>query len=459
VERIVRVQPEPGGEAEAEAPAEPAQENPHGGAPAGAATGWGGHGSLFLKVMQAKRRGAAAVIVAPHPVDMEAPLLPFDSGSGAEAGIPALMVAWRVAEEFVPEYTPRVRQLDRGDPVETGGRAPRQVWVQADVVRASGTAHNVLGRIAGKRQGRTVLVGAHLDHLGLGGPGSLAKDATGEIHNGADDNASGTAAVLEIARCLRAEPPEGDVIVALWSGEELGLLGSEHWMRNPTTDLGTLRACLNLDMVGRAGDGKLDVLGAGTAAPFAGWLAEQGPRASLELTVNAAGTGIGGSDHQTFHKRKVPALHFFSGLHEDYHRPSDDAERFEAGGAARVAALVLGLLGDIQAAPELAWVEPPADPNAMRAGGFPTRFGSIPDYSWSGEGFRLDGTSPGGPAERAGLLKGDVIVAIDDTPVAGMADFMYVLQTHKPGDVLRVEFLRDGKEETTRVTLESSQAE
>ena len=153
--------------------------------------------------------------------------------------------------------------------------------------------------------------------------------------------------------------------------------------------------------VGRAGDGKLDVLGAGTAAPFAQMLAADGPRAGLELSVNASGQGIGGSDHQTFHKRKIPALHFFSGLHNDYHKPSDDFERFEAEGAARVATLVLALVKDIQTTPELAWVEPPPG-STPQAAAFRTRFGSIPDYAWSGEGYRIDGVSAGGPAEHAG---------------------------------------------------------
>ena len=442
--------------AESDPDAQAAQENPHGAAPASVG-GWGGHGSLFLKVMEAKRRGAAAVLVAPHPDDPEE-LLAFDSGSGAEVDIPTLMISHGVAKYIVAEFPERILELDRGEQIPRKQEVPNYGSVSADVVRESGTARNVLARIPGKQRDRTVVVGAHLDHLGLGGPGSLDRKATGQIHNGADDNASGTAAVLEIARCLRGQELEGDVILALWSGEELGLLGSEHWARNPTVDLGTVRACLNLDMVGRADDGKLDVLGAGTAAPFAGWLAEAGPAATLELTVNASGQGIGGSDHQTFHKRKIPALHFFSGLHSDYHRPSDDAERFEAEGAARTASLVIALVKDIQSAPELAWVEPPPG-KTPGAAAFRTRFGSIPDYAWSGEGYKIDGTSAGGPAEHAGLLRGDVIVAIDDVEVGGIEDFMYVLETHKPGDVLLVKFQRDGQEQTTRVTLESNQVE
>jgi hypothetical protein len=305
-----------------------------------------------------------------------------------------------------------------------------------------------------------LVIGAHFDHLGQGGSGSLAPAAEqGQIHNGADDNASGTAAVLEIARCLAAGPPPAcDVLLALWSGEELGLLGSEHWARSPTVPLERIEANLNLDMVGRAGGGKLSVLGAGSAREFSLVLSGAGPRAELDLEVSLSGQGVGGSDHQTFLKRSIPALHFFSGLHADYHRPSDDYERFEPAGAARVAALVLDLLDDLAGA-KLAFVPPAKEAPGATPGGFKTRFGSIPDYVFEGPGMRLDGTSPGGPAEKAGLLRGDVIVAVGDMGVEGLGDFMHVLNTHKPGDVVVVKFLRDGNEETCQVTLESSQVE
>jgi hypothetical protein len=212
-------------------------------------------------------------------------------------------------------------------------------------------------------------------------------------------------------------------------------------------------------MVGRAESGKLSVLGAGSAREFAALLERAGEHAGLELQVSLSGQGVGGSDHQTFLKREIPALHFFSGLHADYHRPSDDHERFEAEGAARVARLVLDLADALARAGELAWVPPPKDAPSAAPGGFRTRFGSIPDYAFDGPGMRLDGTSPGGPAEKAGLLRGDVILAVGDAAIEGVGDFMHVLNTHKPGDVVLVRFLRDGAEESCRVTLESSQVE
>ncbi len=432
--------------------------NPHGAAQP-AAAGWGSTGAVFHKVMEAKRRGAAAVIVAQHP-GRDEPMLAFSAGGSAEAKIPALHVSAALAERLWPGYAEEVTRLDGGAALSGTAGAPRALVLRADVVRERGEARNVLGRIRGEDPARTLVIGAHFDHLGLGGPGSLAPEAAGEIHNGADDNASGTATVVEIARCLAAGPrPSCDVVVALWSGEELGLLGSEHWARAPTFALESVIANLNLDMVGRAGSGKLSVLGAGSAREFERCLERAGRAAELELEVSLSGQGVGGSDHQTFLKREIPALHLFSGLHADYHRPSDDFERVEAGGAARVASLALELVHELGSTPRLAWVPPAAGDAPAPGGGFRTRFGSIPDYAYDGPGFRLDGTSPGGPAEKAGLLRGDVIVSIDDQPLDGLGDFMFVLNTHKPGDVLRVRFLREGEEESCQVTLESNQVE
>ena len=409
--------------------------------------------------MEAKRRGAVAVLIAVHPDQEEEPLLAFDAGRTAEANVPALMIKGTVTEALVPGYAGLVAELDLGHRVDRDDVPARHARVQADVLRETGTAHNVLARLPGRRAERTLVVGAHFDHLGRGGPGSLARDSVGEIHNGADDNASGTAVVLEIARCLAAGPrPDGDVVFALWSAEELGLLGSEYWAEHPTVALADVRANLNLDMVGRADDGAVQVLGAGTSAELAAWLEEAGPRAGLELQVSLSGQGVGGSDHQTFLKREIPALHFFSGVHVDYHKPSDDADKFEADGARRVASLVLDLVTHMQAVPVLAYVAPPPSDAAPR-GGFRTRFGSVPEYSYQGEGLLLAGTSAGGPAERAGLLKGDILQAIDDLELEGIGDFMYALNAHKPGDVVLVRYLRDGEEREVLVTLESNQVE
>ena len=422
--------------------------------------GWGSSGTLFSKVMTAKQRGAAAVIVAQHP-SSDAPPLAFDAARTARAGVPALMVTAAGAEQLLPGFAALVESLDANGAAAPADPTDTEAHIHADVVREEGTAHNVLALVQGSDRARTVVVGAHYDHLGLGDTGSLAPDRLGEIHNGADDNASGTAVVLELARrAMVGDPPPCDVLFALWDGEELGLLGSEHWAKNPTRPMDSIVANLNLDMVGRAGDGVLEVMGAGTSPAFAGWLEAAGPGAGLQLQVSLSGQGIGGSDHQTFLKREIPALHLFSGTHTDYHKPSDDTEGFEAGGAARVADLAHDLTLRLAYADELPYTKPEMGEAQERAGGgFSTWFGSVPDYTQADDGVLLAGSSPGSPAERAGLYAGDTLRQIGDVEIASIYDLVFALQTYKPGDVVLVRYERDGEMQEVRVTLSTRAVE
>ncbi len=420
---------------------------------------WGFQGSLFHKVMTAKGFGAAGVLIAQHPDDPSPPVS-FDAGSGAVAGIPCAMISAAVAESLAPGYGEVVRLLDGMERrVAQAPLAVCEVGLHVRVAREAGAARNVLARLPGG-DGPLVVLGAHLDHLGYGGPGSLAVGAR-EIHNGADDNASGCAVLLEAARLLSAGgPPAGDVLFAFWSGEELGLLGSRHFARNPTVDLGSVACNLNLDMVGRAGDGRLSVLGAGSSPAFEGWLAEAGPAAGLELKVSLSAEGLGGSDHQVFLEREIPVLHLFSGLHTDYHRPSDDIEGFEAEGAAKVTSLVLDLLARSQTAP-LPFTESEVEEasGGRDRVGFRVRFGTVPDYTWDGDGLLLSGTSPGSPAERAGMLPGDLLYEVGGMEIITIHDFVHFLRIHKPGDVILARFERGGEEMETTVTLESRELE
>jgi len=415
-------------------------------------------GLVFTKVMNAKRKGAAAVILLQHPSDAGKPVLAFHEGGSGRAGIPCIALAWNDAEKmFGADLAAWTKDLESA-PARADSGSSSTFTVAADVARGHGPATNVLGLVPGVDRSRVVVLGAHYDHLGYGGTGSLAPGQR-SIHNGADDNASGTAAVLEVARELMSGPPPAcDVLVALWSGEELGLLGSEWWADHPTVPFERVALNVNLDMVGRAGNGKLQILGAGSAAEFSTWLAEAGPAADLELAVNASSSALAGSsDHATFAKRKKPVLHLFSGLHTDYHKPTDDIETFEAEGTARVAALTLDLVRRGAAAQQLAFVEPPpaAAGEKRIQSGFNAWFGSVPNYAFEGPGVKIDGTSPGSPAENAGFLAGDVLVQIGEVEIGTIYDFTYALQHYKPGDVVLVAFERDGKREETRVTLSS----
>jgi hypothetical protein len=409
-------------------------------ADAGDAKTWGTSADILTKIMNAKRHGALGVVLVCKD---EADLPDFDTSRGGKAGLPC--VATTFASLLAPpDATPLV--LGMGT-------------IQAEILRQHGKAYNVLGRLPGKEHARTIVVGAHYDHLGQGGEGSLAPNEIGAIHHGADDNASGTATVLEIARLARSHgAPACDIVFALWSGEEEGLLGSDHWGEHPTVPLAQVSANLNLDMVGRAGSGKLQVLGAGTAPEFAALLEAANAQKILELTVSTSGATLGGSsDHQSFLKRQIPALFFFSGLHGDYHKPSDTADKFESEGAAKVATLGLEVVERLAAAPKFAFVDvkPPkgapataTDRNAERAW-----FGAMPNMGFQEKGVLLDGTSSGSPAERAGFLKGDVVIQIADVRIDALDDMQYALKHYKAGDTLTIVYLRDGKQLETRVTL------
>ena len=427
---------------------------------------WGYGASVLHKVMTAKRHGAAAVLIVQSAADDSEPLS-FSTGREANSGLPCLSVSagaagWLWGSDASEPSGADAQVIESLIAAGVSAEGPADVVLGVDVRRDPGTATNVLGVLRGRGEAPTVVVGAHYDHLGRGGSGSLAPDAVGQIHNGADDNASGTAAVLEVARQLTAQgPPAGDVIFALWSGEELGLIGSKHWCESPTVPLESVSMNLNMDMVGRGESNTFEVMGVGSSPPFGDWIIYVLENAGLDADLRISGFGIGGSDHQSFLAVGVPALHLFTGLHDDYHRPTDDVERFEAEGAARIVGLSVEIVHRSQASGELAFVAPPEDPNERGGGrrGFDVRFGSRPaDYSEVG-GLTLSGVSPGSPAERAGIMGGDTLLEVGGVTIDGIQDFVYVLRTHKPGDVVKTVFRRDGEEHEVLVTLDSNVVE
>jgi hypothetical protein len=281
-----------------------------------------------------------------------------------------------------------------------------------------------------------VLVGAHYDHLGMGGVYSLAPDAH-EPHNGADDNASGTAAVLEVARRLAAHRNElrRDVWFVAFSGEESGVLGSTAFTRQPPGGLvlKDLVAMLNMDMVGRLREDKLTVFGTDTASELAGLVDTLCQRDRFACIEN--GDGYGPSDHSPFYAAGVPVLHFFTGAHEDYHKPSDDADKINAEGGARVAALVAEMADELADRTErLAYHNVPAPAPQGDRRSYGASLGTIPDYAGDGRpGVLLAGVRPGSAAEKAGIERGDLLVELAGTPIRDIHDFMYVLQSVKPG--------------------------
>ncbi|HEV8123261.1 MAG TPA: M28 family peptidase [Gemmatimonadales bacterium] len=319
---------------------------------------------------------------------------------------------------------------------------------------------NVIGVLPGKDpvlRNEIVIVGAHYDHLGLGGPGSgaLDPDVRSQVHNGADDNASGAAALIHIATRLAANPPGRTVVFIAFSGEELGLLGSAYYVKHPLYPLAGTEAMVNLDMVGRLRNKRLIVYGVETAKEFPALLDSLNWYAGFDL--KAQGDGYGPSDQQSFFIAKRPVLHLFTDLHEDYHRASDDWDKINADGLLRVADYTTGIVRALANRPgPLTFVDAaPPNPHAgtVATPGYGAYLGTIPDMTDNPGGVEISGVRPGSPAEKAGLTAGDIIVKIGDTDVTNLQAMTDALRSHVAGDVVQVQYLRGGNRLSSTVTL------
>ena len=322
-------------------------------------------------------------------------------------------------------------------------------------------AKNVLAFLPGKGRpaaggepavapGETVVLGAHYDHLGYGGGGSLAPGEKA-IHHGADDNASGTAVLVEVARRLAAEGPLArSVLFIAFSGEERGLLGSGHYAANATVPLADTVAMVNLDMVGRLDGDKVIVHGTGTGTGLEQLVDRLVAAHGLEVAKEPG--GFGPSDHASFYAKKVPVLHVFTGSHTDYHRPTDTADKINFDGMDRLTQLVIDLVRDLANRPDRpAYIEVAAP--AFARGGDRPYFGSIPDFGRPGKGYAISGVSKDSPAAKGGLQGGDRIVRVGDSAIVNLEDFDSALRKHKGGDTIPVVVDRAGTEVTLDVTL------
>ncbi len=303
-------------------------------------------------------------------------------------------------------------------------------------------------------RGQYVVIGAHFDHLGTSTDGALDPDAKSAVRLGADDNASGTAAVLELARLFASNPARRSIIFANFSGEEEGLLGSAYFVDHLPVPIDSIAAMINFDMVGRLRNDKLIVYGVATATELRALL--DSANAPMHFAITAQGDGFGPSDQSSFYAKDIPVLHFFTDLHDDYHRASDVAEKINAAGEARVVALAERVVRAIADRPaRLTYVRVAAPPPSAGAReGSDVYLGSIPDMA-AGDvvGLRLTGVRAGSPADSAGLKAGDVIVEFGGTPVKDLEEYSRALYSHKPGDEVSVVVLRNAQRVTLTVRL------
>jgi hypothetical protein len=298
-----------------------------------------------------------------------------------------------------------------------------------------------------------VVIGAHFDHLGASTEYAADPEARGALRRGADDNASGTAAVMELARLLAAAPPRRSVIFANFSGEEEGVLGSSYFVEHSPVALDSVTAMLNFDMVGRLANDKLIVYGVGTAPELPSIVDSANARVRFQITTQPDGDGP--SDHASFYLKNIPVLHFFTNQHDDYHRATDTPEKINAAGEARVVALaerVARAIADRD--PKLTFTRTAARTTAGSRQGSDVYLGSIPDMAGSDTpGLRLSGVRAGSPAEVGGIKAGDVIVEFDGKPVKDLYQYSEALYARKPGDTVSIVVLRDGKRITCTVKL------
>lgn len=312
----------------------------------------------------------------------------------------------------------------------------------------------------------TIVIGAHYDHLGLGHDhNSLDANPEGKIHNGADDNASGTAGVLELARYFAGNnvKEKYNFLFMCFSGEELGLLGSKKWCENPTLPLNTINYMINMDMIGRLNDStkKLIIYGVGTSPTWVPLVDRINTSMLLPVydvhnspyfSIKKDSSGIGPSDQTSFYLKDIPVLHFFTGQHSDYHKPTDDAEKINYDGEQKVLQYIAKLVEATEDMPKLAFTKTAA-PAANSNMGFKVTMGVMPDYAFEGKGLRIDGVTEGKPASRAGVKAGDIVTGMGSEKIDNIQDYMKVLSHYKKGDSTTVKVLRGQQELELQVTF------
>ena len=452
----------------------------------------GNHISFATKINAAFRHGAAALIVVNGPGDYEAgsradrPLRYGTLGlDAATASLPAAHVSAQAGAKLLGEHGLDLaavqKELDEGAQPKSRplDGLTAALTIAADEEQID--TENVLGILRGNDPALAheyVLIGAHMDHVGLGlNRGSRGGSAArGEIHNGADDNASGTAGVIAIARMLaeQRDSLRRSVVFATWSGEEWGLLGSQYYVENPPLPLEACVTALNMDMIGRSEAGYVAVEGVGSSPGFKELVMDTSTRLRLGLDVALADRPSANSDQASFFAKDVPVLNFFTGLHDDYHMPGDDAEKINGPAAAKIATLaghLTGALARVEARPRFTPIAPPdnavaavaehpgpaasAARDAAPSQSYRVVLGTSPDMGYQqDDGVKISSVREDTPAAKAGLLKGDLIVAFDGVEVRTLQDYATLLFAHKPGDQVVITVLRGDQKLELTATLE-----
>ncbi len=380
----------------------------------------------------AVEKGAAGILFYNSDTSAKAPTLDF-------------------RQKISPSTIPVVYLTRSGLEKIRDGKAAR-IQLETELLKIEATGHNVIGYLDHQAE-HTIIIGAHYDHLGYGDEhNSLHRGETREIHNGADDNASGTALIIELARYFKMkQQPQNNYLFIAFSGEELGLFGSNAFVDQPTIDLKTVNYMINYDMVGRLDTAKktIAINGIGTSPEFIDfWESYQYGK----LTFKTSESGVGPSDHTSFYLKDIPVLHFFTGTHGDYHKPSDDVDKVNFEGINTVGNITIALIDSLNKKGKIPFTKT-KDQDNNNAPRFTVTLGVVPDYLFSGEGMRIDGVSEGKPAKKAGMKAGDVVIQMGEQKVVDMMSYMKGLSLFEKGDETIVKVMRDKKVKEFKVVF------
>ena len=409
------------------------------------------------KAVAAKNAGAKALVVIAKEAnfkDDRLTRLSYDNTAG-DAGLPVIVLSRSAADRLLAASGTSLSELDSST---TTRALTGEISLSTDIVRSEVPAYNVIGMLEGSDpllKKSVIIIGAHYDHLGRGGEGSGSlAPRSGDIHYGADDNASGTAGVLELARLFSTQTPKPKrtIVFMAFGGEEEGLLGSNYYVNHPLLPLANTVAMINMDMIGRMKDSKLVIGGVGTAKEWRDIMAADTEKA-FQLTLNE--DGFGPSDHSSFYAKQIPVLFFWTGTHTDYHKPSDTFEKINYHDEARILALVARIVKQLDAADKRLTYTTAKSDATPRTGGFRVYLGTIPSYADSDNGLLLDGVRDDSPAAKAGLKAGDRIVKIGTRDVKNVYDYTAALGEMKGGEEYTIEVVRGTERLSLRLKPEA----
>lgn len=422
------------------------------------------YSTLRNKANLAKEKGAAGLVVVNGWLPKNDDLLPdprYDGAPGIK-DFPVVQITRTVFEEMLKNignsFAEIQKQIDGTKKPKSFVLKNIKADISAEAVEVQKIARNVGGLLEGNDpvlKNEYIVIGAHYDHLGIDHlkDASMYKGTDKQIHNGADDNASGTTGIMEVAELMASMKIDfkRSIIFLAFSGEELGILGSTYYTNNPSVDITSITAMLNMDMVGRLNEeNNLTIIGSGTSSK---WKEILNSKNTYGFNLAMSDGGSGGSDHQAFSNKSIPVLFFLSGTHSDYHKPSDDIDKINFAGQEKILKYVFDVANEVlNLEKRLDYVK--VQEVAQRPmGRSRVTVGSVPEFGYSGNGYKLSGTTEGSPAAKAGMKAGDIIIKFGPKTVGNIYDFMYAVQDYKAGDKVDVVALRDGKETTFTLEL------